>query len=516
MAEMEYELKAALSRREAASIEDRLVQTLGPGRRQQLTTRYFDTPDRALARGGAALRIRRDGRRGQMTVKLADAPVGGYRQSREISRNWTRARPELAAVPDTEVRATLCALSGDTRLEPWFSTHVERTSWRLAEPSGEVEVAIDRGWIRSAQRRMPICEIEFELLGGSPEALFLLAERLLGGTAAWLALPGKADRGAALSRGEIILPRLEPGGPPPIAELPSELAVSRLLGWLAGQVSTALHLTLTDDSETGPHQLRVALRRLRAAVRLLRPAFRKPVARALQHRARAIGRIVSPLRDADVLVPLLLERAGERLAACDHERLTAELRRLHARLRAEVRQRLCDEKATGFAVWLLSLASLGGWQAHEGRSGLAGDSAAAALDRQWRRIRPLGDRLAILDAEARHELRKRLKNFRYGYEFTQKDNMIDDFLQILKKLQSDLGALNDADVLATWSPPGLSAEAAALLESLRAVQSARRLRQAHDLALGRAARHWAELRGLPLPWRQEVDRPPLAPEAPRP
>ncbi len=509
MADIEHELKAGLSPAEADVLQSALEAAAGSGARKLLITRYFDTPERTLAQMGAAVRIRTDGRRGTMTVKIGDPALGGYRVAREISRSWTRSRPDLAAIPDSGVRSALEAATAGATLVPWFTTRVERTVWRLTEPLGEVEVAIDRGRISAGRQRAPLCEVEFELFGGSPEALFRLAERLLGSTAAWLTLPGKAERGAALSSGRRILPELAPGRPPSIAGLETDAAVSRLLGWLAGQVATALHLALTDDGEAGPHQLRVALRRLRAMVRLMRPCLRKVVARALWQHARDIGRIVSPLRDADVLVPMFLAAARSEFEPQQARWISGELDRFHAALRADVRQQLRETGATGFAVRLMSLASLGGWQARHPPAKWASEVACSRLDRQWRRIGPCGDRLAILDTEDRHDLRKRLKIFRYGYEFSIENSWSPEFLSALKKLQADLGRLNDADVRASWRPPGVSAAVADALERLGVALQRGKGRQASDLALGRAARHWAELRGVPPPWCSSA-RPPHA------
>lgn len=507
---MEFELKAGLSRAEALSVESRLAGRAGQGTRRLIVTRYFDTADRALAAMGAAVRIRQEGDRRQLTVKLAWPAVGGYREAREITRSWTRTRPDLAAIPDAAVRAALQAAAGEAPLMPWFSTRVQRSIWRLTEPMGEIEVAIDRGQIRAGRRAVPLCEIELELLGGSPEALFGLAEELLGATSAWLALPGKAERGARLAVGESLAPRLAEGRPPADAGLNVATGFRNLLEWLAVQIATALHLTLTSDEETGPHQLRVALRRLRAAVRVFRPALRKPVARALLRDARDIGRIVSPLRDADVLLPLFLDasrRTGDPAAA---DKLAVDLDRLHRALRADVRHQLKAACATGFGVRLLALAALGGWQEAGTASLRMGDFARAGLDRQWRRIRPLGDSLAILDSEARHELRKRLKIYRYGYELSGLAQKKDPCLNALKKLQVDLGHLNDADILAGWSPPGADPALRARLTAVRHELIGSRGLQARDLSMGRAVRHWAELRALATPRAMAEHRRPAA------
>ena len=76
--------------------------------------------------------------------------------------------------------------------------------------------------------------------------------------------------------------------------------------------------------------------------------------------------------------------------------------------------------------------------------------AAAALDRLRRKVRKHGKDLAKIHPDARHDLRKDAKKLRYAVEFlaplfaTEPETKTRKaFVKALRRLQDDLGALND-------------------------------------------------------------------------
>lgn len=504
---LEIELKAGLTEGDAR----RLVARLQSGASSEpppirLHAIYFDTADRRLAAAGIALRIRREGRRLVQTVKAGRTSLGGFHQVREVENRAQRMTPDLAAIPDPLLRKALEALCVGQVLEALFETRVSRRRWTVVHAHGLVEVALDRGEIRSGQNSQAVLEAEFELLGGSPEALFAVAEDLIGGTSAELTLPGKSARGHALAEGRAI--GLGPIGrkpQPPLSGMDGGFAWAAALELLAPVVASALLALFTQDAPEGPHQLRVALRRLRAAVALHRPVIDPQLARNLLVRARDLGRIVAPLRDTDVLSGTVLVRARKDSGSA----LAAALEDERARVRTAVRLDLRNAEATGFAVQLLGLAAIGGW--HPGERGAARPVDALAglvLGKLWKQARKLGDRLSALEDADRHEFRKILKKIRYTLEITPNSVSKKIFVSRLKKLQEDLGTLNDISVLEGWNPALSDPVAAALLATAKAeiVEAAR---DKGDLALGRACRHWRDLRGLALPWEvpQALSRP---------
>jgi CHAD domain-containing protein len=273
---------------------------------------------------------------------------------------------------------------------------------------------------------------------------------------------------------------------------------------LARSVGTHLHTLHTTDDPEGPHQLRVALRRLRVALRFFRPILDPHLARDLAEAARDLGRLVSPLRDADVLV-------AEHLLPHAAPPLAAHLARFRQDTRADVRQRLEGVGATAFAIRLLKHGALGGWQRQGARARLHApllSILAPGFDRLWHQVRHRGNRLASLDPEERHEFRKDLKKLRYASEFLKTGPRQKIFTAALKKLQEDLGALNDLAVLEAFAPSLATPSDEAALDALknRLLASSR---SREDLLMGRACRHWQALAASEPWWRPAQKAPPL-------
>jgi len=488
----EIELKAGLSAGDARRILRTLKADYGPGQQpEHLRSIYFDTPARHLKAHGIALRIRREGGRFIQTVKAGRTGVGGFQQVREFDNAVTGFKPRIAAITDRSMRETIENVTQATILAPQFETRVRRARWLVCEPHGEIEIALDQGWFDAAGTRAPILELEMELKGGSPEALFDLADRLLGDTHADLSVSSKATRGYALSAGEDILarpfagkPKAQPG------DKAAGAAFESILKSLAEAIAANLHATMASVDPEGPHQLRVALRRFRSALRLFADILDRKLARDLNATARDIGRSVSALRDSDVLTELVL---GTAVAAAD-PLLPEALHEHREALRTAARSALRDGGATRFVLRLQRLVVLGGWQRKSARlAEPLSRFSARRLAERWKKIAEMGDRFSVLDEKDRHDFRKLLKEYRYMNDIIEVNKIINQDIKIIKKLLGALGALNDLSVLSAWKPGLASPDAEERLAGVRAALLTSS-RHRGDLSLGRACRHWAELR----------------------
>lgn len=483
---LEIELKAALSELDATAAERKLDEQWGAGSKpEQLIARYFDSTDDRLAGNRIALRIRSEGGALVQTVKAGRSAVGGFHQATEVNTGLSGWDVDLAAIPNAATRAQLQSALNGAALVARFETHVSRRRWVVPHDHGIVEVALDRGEVRAGSDADPILELEFELLEGSPEAMFELAAELLGGATTLLTLPSKAARGQALSHGKAWQPKV--AGGKPIAALPGEAGEDswgRALATLAPAIATNLFLLADKEHPEGPHQLRVALRRLRSALKLHQPLLDRQLARSLSDRARDIGRIVGPLRDFDVQA----ESLG----------LTKLLSSQRKILHTEVIAQLKHEKATAFAIRLIGLAAIGGWRRQgSDRNWCMDDLSMRAFSRLWADASILGDRLSTLEDSDQHELRKLLKKIRYIIEFSSKTQDSKKFTSQLKKLQEELGFLNDILTLSEWKPALPEALMAAIQEARSECEKA--MLQRSDVALGRACRYWRDLRKLAPP-----------------
>ncbi|MHA7815039.1 MAG: CYTH and CHAD domain-containing protein [Pseudohaliea sp.] len=425
--------------------------TIGRASTRKLLSIYYDAGDLRLMQAGLFLRMRRSGGHWEQTVKAARLALPGLQRVTEVTDPADSPTPSLARISHAAVRRALEGALAGAALQPVCRSDIQRTTRLLEAAEGRVELAFDRGSVTAGDVVDPFCEVEIECIDGGAEPAWAWAQTLLGREAARLVQPSKAARGFTLVAGGEPL-RAAPDRSNPSTLGPqrnAEAAVEAMLALLARSIAENLYTVFTRDDPEGPHQLRVALRRLRALLAASDGLLRDGCCDGLARRARDLGRLLAPLRDADVLTALLLE------AGRDDELDAALVARQHA-VREEVREALRQAGATGFAITLLRLVDEGAWlprgkkRRKRLRQPVAG-ALAPALDAQWSKVRRHGRGFGKLDAAARHRLRKDLKVLRYMLEITALDPEApppSGLLKALGRLQDALGVLNDADNLA--------------------------------------------------------------------
>jgi CHAD domain-containing protein len=190
----------------------------------------------------------------------------------------------------------------------------------------------------------------------------------------------------------------------------------------------------SDDAEF-LHQLRVGLRRLRAALRAFRGILERKERKRLIRTLRQLSPTLGAARDWDVLVARLeAQRASPALL---HK---AQARRAAARRLA--RRALVSKGFAGIGPALRSL------KAADSRATLA-QFAAGALDRAHRKLVTQARGADWSAASVRHALRIRVKRLRYSCEFFAPAfpaRRVTPYISALKALQDILGALNDIAV----------------------------------------------------------------------
>ena len=152
---------------------DALVPLIhSPAVEQQLTSRYYDTPDCALRRHGMALRLRHEDGRWVQTLKSGGRVKDGLSARMELDQPSDGATLDFSGVPDAALRALLESPEVGPRLVHRFTTDFRRTAQRLDYPDGTVvELALDRGEVRAGDAVAPLSELELELLSGNPDRL---------------------------------------------------------------------------------------------------------------------------------------------------------------------------------------------------------------------------------------------------------------------------------------------------------------------------------------------------------
>jgi CHAD domain-containing protein len=264
----------------------------------------------------------------------------------------------------------------------------------------------------------------------------------------------------------------------------------------------------SDDPE-GPHQMRIGLRRLRSALKCFRPIIDNESLREINERARSLGRILSELRDADVLATDIIDAVlANHDDNADLQVLKATLEEVRTGHRRSVRDELESEDWSAFRLELSALPELvKSVTQDEGRSGRKrrlGKYASRALEKRWRGVTKAGRRLSKLTIEERHQLRKDLKTFRYSAElltslYRAKD--VRRFSRKLRRLQDRFGYLNDlvvAQKLKAIEPNGTTDA----LQLQRAVGYVLGWHTAHaDDAWLDIKREWRMLERAPLFWQ---------------
>ncbi len=468
---------------------------------------YFDTPDASLRRRGLVLRLRRDGDRWLQTLKAASnghsvVPVRG---------EWEVALPARKSAPAldlerfeiTPLRVLLRAgLEADT-LVPVFRTRISRQRGILVHGSSQIEVALDRGELRARvegrKRRQPVAEVELELKSGRPQDLLDVGSALVKpghGVTLVPALRSKAERGYGLAaRDGLGAARASASGF--ARRLTAEMACAQALRevirhGLALVVANADALR-GDPASEHVHQARVALRRMRSAIRSFDP-YGEDLPARLGKGLHWLAQTLGAARDWDVVVeqtlPAFLSSAP--VDDADQRRLQRAARREQARA---TKQAVAAVSSRRYARLVLRLASWSMGEAAAATSSV-GATAASLLEQAADRLFKDARSFSHLGQAKRHRVRIHAKRLRYALDLLAPSlpgRGAADYIEALAALQDTLGELNDASVAL-----------ARLADALPAADSLKALREWFDRVepalVARAARQLNALDRRPRPW----------------
>ncbi len=498
----EIELKLELSEADRSRLARHpFLREISEGRAttRELRSVYFDTPELSLWRAGLVLRVRRIGRRRILGVKTRGIERAGLVSRDECEAPLPpRVGPSglAASIPDERLRRAVEEAAAGRPLAPRIETRVRRTTRRLRHGSARLELALDVGEVRAGRRRLPIREVELELLRGRARALYDVALRLSQGLALRPAPLGKAERGFRHLLGAEAAPsHARRPAFPRGASLEQVLGLA--LGECLRQIAANQVAIERGSSTEGVHQMRVGVRRLRSALRLFRDQLPVRETAALSSELRWLARVLGEARDLDVflealLAPLARRRPRDRGLATLRAAAERERRAAHAR----VRRALASPR---YATLLLRLGRyVDGGGLHR-RAGGGLERPARPLARKLLRqhaadVLRLGERLDGLTTRDLHQLRIRTKRLRYATELLApllEPPAAKRATRRLATLQDVLGHLND------------QATAEALVTRLRSHDSGPEVARAEGFLSGVAARSAARSRRrLSRAWRR--------------
>ena len=478
------------------------------GSRKHLKAVYYDTPKRTLHRNGLSFRVRQSGARFTQTMKAESGNDPLHRGEWEAS--VSSMTPEIAlALPfiPEKLRADL----ERHPLEAVFTTDIRRHQRVLDLPSGTVEIAFDKGHLKSGDQSLPVSEIELELKGGSPSAIYELALRLAEHGPARPSIHSKSARGFDLA-----------AETPPAARRPRKLRLdpsASLDEAFATILRACLHhllqsLPAAEDGRDpeGIHQLRVALRRLRAALDLMRSVVSLSKLDLLRSEAKWLAQNLSPARDWDVFQQETLRVVAQGCPAiAGFDALEEAVEQRRAASYDKVRLVLADRRASCFLIGLGGWIETRGWRSDVAPEHLgqlaepAMNFAQRILSAQHAKVLKRGRRFKSRTPEELHRLRLAAKKLRYVADFLLplygQRKSAKRFSKGLADLQQELGLYNDmattalllADVGPASSDSRTAAAAIAGWQAHAMVGVEQRLKQA-----------WSDFVKTKVPWSAEA------------
>jgi CHAD domain-containing protein len=342
-------------------------------------------------------------------------------------------------------------------LKPRFCTKFSRISDQFANNSCFTQTSFDEGYIVATNRSESICEVEFKLGKGSRSSFTNDCVSFLNRTPAALLTESKAERGYRLALGE--LP--QPVNAPHIS-IPSTLSLPEaILRILRHSFQHFLDnhpgVTLSGVPES-IHQMRVALRRLRSAVRVFGPVLHLEGANVLLEDLKTLFFKLGEVREADVFIgetlPTLTQAGlGARLESV----LLREISAFRERAYCGVRGDLTSPEVACLVVQLNEWFESGSWlKADRPIDALLiersiEEFAAPRIRAMFFKLLRQGYKARLGTLEDWHRARITAKKLKYAGEplFGSLAPKVDTerLSKQLRRLQNALGRLNDLQTL---------------------------------------------------------------------
>ncbi|MBL8396083.1 MAG: CHAD domain-containing protein [Candidatus Accumulibacter sp.] len=452
---LETEIKLSLPATAARRLPAHRLLAESKPLRQKLVNTYYDTPELSLQRRRLAVRYRQKGSEWLLTVK-SDAPSpGGLAQRSEWEVPGQPGEFDFSHVDNPKLRRFL--ETATPQLAPVFTTDFTRSYWVLSPQEGtRIEVALDRGTIIAGGRKETICEVELELLEGDVADLFGTALALQADLPLHPEGASKAERGYRLAAETALSPAK--AGDVPLQIGMSSVGVFRSTAFSClSQLQGNERGVRETDAPEFIHQARVAIRRLRSAIRLWRPLLPEEYVSNFDPRWRTLANQLGDTRNWDVFITEILPPIVK--AFPDH----ADVQRLSSEAKSQlVACRKAAQAAMTAATYsqLLLEFTAATVALQESRKPPLAAFAPRSLNKRAKRVAALASETRDSHPEARHALRVALKRLRYAIEFFAPlfpAKRLQRYHQSAAGLLDLLGRMNDttvAEQLAVQALPG--------------------------------------------------------------
>ncbi len=455
---IETELKFKVAPQDLRKLKAARALRRKPLKEENLISVYFDTPKHKLARNSVSLRVRHNGDKRLQTIKFegSDDSFRRGEWEREINGNV----PNLRKAQGTAL-APLLTKKLKRRLKPIFATRVHRTSIPVSKNGSLIEVALDEGQVRAGRQSASISELELELKRGKASEVFKLAHEMAKLVPAKLALKSKAERGYDLIEhkptqavcAEKI--KLRPGT--------STADAFRIIGRSTLRHITANETAVQSSDSESVHQMRIGLRRLRAAISLFSKLFGDKQTERIKSELNWLetGEL-SPARDLDVYYRGTVEPLRRTAPAQPGmKELKDVLASRSAAAFAEAKAIVDSPRYRSLLLDTLQWLEVGDWakRSRPYRDRPIERFAAEILARRTKKATKKAKRLRELDARQRHKLRIAVKKLFSASDFFghlfgghRAKKRLASFKACLMGLEDSLGALNDITIHQKLAP----------------------------------------------------------------
>ena len=412
-------MKATIERELKFEGDDIQIELLGgdPIEPHMFASSYHDTADRRLLRAGITLRRRIENGVSKWQLKL---PSGETRLELEEPGGPASPPSALARLLSGILRGSRARVDRDARDPP-------------PRPAGRRRRGHDRRCLGARRHGggERFSEIEAELVNGSRRAIEHVGKALreLGATPSTETT--KIMRVVELPNA----PRVDPKEP----------ALEHLRAFIRAQLDELRAndpIVRAAEDADAVHDMRVAVRRLRAVLRTARPMLDQAWSNDLRHELDLLGRLLGAVRDLDVLIERFTNDAtGLGADVGETERLLAPLRSQRDEGRTRLRT-VMDDQRYFFLLDRLEAAT---------RS-LPGTRADLTVDqlarKEFKNLRAFEKHTARDDDLQLHKLRIHSKRARYAAELARASRGAPAarFIKSVTRLQDVLGEHHDAVV----------------------------------------------------------------------
>jgi inorganic triphosphatase YgiF len=411
------------------------LRTLGPHSLQprpiqRLHSVYVDTDELDLARRGVALRLRRHRGAWEATAKWRGRVDGAVHRRPELNLELA-GPPDLPFfLPDGPLSLYLNALVLGRPLHPILVCDTQRRLLNvLPVEAGELsqpiaEIALDRVKLVAPAEKggHPIdtyCEVEIEQREGTPEDVVTLTDQLRAKFDLTPSDTSKFAHGISRLYDDDVLQLCQPAAL--TGNDSTAVALRRVIAAQLEQLRENDPGTRLGRDPEALHDMRVAIRRMRAALRAFNEGAAARLRTHLRNELRWLGRVLGAVRDLDVQLENL-ERHGSALPGTYRDGLEPFRRHLES-LRADRRASLLSALDSPRYVRLLVrlevfAASKPGRSPRGAQMEPLGRRGAVLVKKAFKHLRAAGDEAGpIVAPERLHNLRLRAKRARYLLEF---------------------------------------------------------------------------------------------------